>query len=95
MATLNGAKALGLDREIGSLLPGKAADITAVDLSSLETSPCYDVASHLVYAAGREHVSHVWINGELVLDNRRLTTLDQRELAAKAAFWHERISGQE
>jgi 5-methylthioadenosine/S-adenosylhomocysteine deaminase len=95
MATLNGAKALGLDREIGSLLPGKAADIAAVDLSSLETSPCYDVASHLVYAAGREHVSHVWVNGELVLDNRRLTTLDERELAAKAAFWHKRIIGQE
>ena len=95
MATLNGAKALGLDHIIGSLTPGKAADVVAVDLSSLETSPCYDVASHLVYAAGREHVSHVWVNGEPVLDNRRLTTLDQRELAAKAAYWHERISGQE
>lgn len=92
MATLNGAKALGLDHLIGSIVPGKAADITAVDLSSLETSPCYDVASHLVYAAGREHVSHVWVNGETVLDNGCLTTLDPQELAAKVAFWHERIS---
>jgi len=92
MATLNGARALGLDADIGSLLPGKAADIVALDLSGLETAPCYDVISHLVYAAGRENVSHVWVNGELLLDERRLTTLDSRNLAAKAAFWQKKIS---
>ena len=86
-ATLGGARALGLDDRIGSLKPGKAADIVAIDLSSLETVPCYDVASHLVYAAGREHVSHVWVNGELVLENDTLKTLDNQELAAKAAHW--------
>lgn len=86
-ATLGGARALGLDERIGSLKPGKAADIVAIDLSSLETAPCYDVASHLVYAAGREHVSHVWVNGELVVENRILKTLDSQELAAKAAHW--------
>lgn len=92
MATLNGARALGLDAKIGSLLPGKAADIVALDLSGLETAPCYDVVSHLVYAAGRENVSHVWVNGELLLDERRLSTLDSRDLAAKAAFWQKKIS---
>lgn len=92
MATLNGARALGLDGEIGSLLPGKAADVVALRLSELETAPCYDVISHLAYAAGREHVSHVWVNGELLLDERRLTRLDQRELVAKAAFWQKKIS---
>jgi 5-methylthioadenosine/S-adenosylhomocysteine deaminase len=92
MATLNGAKALGLDAVTGSLVAGKAADIVAVSLSDLETSPCYDVVSHLAYAAGRENVSHVWVNGELRLDERRLTTLDARDLAAKAAFWQTRIS---
>lgn len=92
MATLNGARALGLDAEIGSLLPGKAADVVALDLSGLETAPCYDVISHLVYAAGRENVSHVWVNGELLLDERRLTTLDTRDLAAKTAFWQKKIS---
>jgi 5-methylthioadenosine/S-adenosylhomocysteine deaminase len=92
MATLNGARALGLEHEIGSLTVGKAADITAVDLSSLETSPCYDVCSHLVYAAGREHVSHVWVNGELLLSERQLTRLDYAKLLAKAGHWRERIS---
>jgi len=92
MATLNGARALGLDADIGSLVPGKAADVVALDLSGLETAPCYDVISDLVYAAGRENVSHVWVNGELLLDERRLTTLDSRELAAKAAFWQKKIS---
>jgi 5-methylthioadenosine/S-adenosylhomocysteine deaminase len=92
MATLNGAKALGLDSVIGSLLPGKAADITAVDFSSLELAPCYDPVSHLVYAAGREHVSHVWVNGKILLDRGELTTLDGEELLRRAGFWREQIA---
>ena len=91
MATLNAAKALGWDREIGSLVPGKAADMVAIDLSSIETQPCYDPASHVFYAAGREHVTHSWVNGELLLDNRVLTKLDSDELKAKAAIWQQRI----
>jgi len=94
MATLNGAKALGLDGKIGSLAPGKAADITAVDYSALELSPCFDPVSHLVYAAGREQVSHVWVNGKLLLDNRQLTTLNTKELAAKARYWQEKIGNE-
>ena len=92
MATLNGARALGLDDAIGSLLPGKQADMIAVDLSGLETQPCFDPISTLVYAAGREQVSHVWVNGALRLDNHQLTTLDARELRLTAAVWHTRIS---
>ena len=92
MATLDGARALGLDERIGSLRPGKAADIVAIDLSGIETSPCYDVASQLVYAAGREHVSHVWVDGELLVENRTLKTLDSQELAAKAAHWQRMLS---
>ena len=91
MATLNAAKALGWDDEIGSLVPGKAADMIAVDLSSIETQPCYDPASHLFHAAGREHVSHSWVAGELLLDNRVLTQLDINELKTKAARWQERF----
>jgi 5-methylthioadenosine/S-adenosylhomocysteine deaminase len=91
MATLNGARALGLDGKIGSLAPGKAADITAVDFSGLELSPCFDPVSHLVYTAGREQVSHVWVNGKLLLDNRKLTTLSEKEAAAKARYWREKI----
>ena len=91
LATLGSARALGLDDTIGTLAAGKCADITAVNLSAIELAPCYDPLSHLVYAAGREHVSHVWINGELMVDNGTLTTIDMREVQARAAFWHARI----
>ena len=92
MATLNGARALGLDNKIGSLTTGKQADLIAVDLSELETQPCFDPIASLVYAAGREQVSHVWVDGQLRLDNRQLTTLDARELRLTANVWHTRIS---
>ena len=64
-ATLGGARALGLSTRIGSIEPGKRADLTAVALRGAELSPCYDPVSHLVYAAGREHVTHVWVDGAL------------------------------
>jgi 5-methylthioadenosine/S-adenosylhomocysteine deaminase len=92
MATLEGARALGLEREIGSIEPGKAADLAAVELSSIETIPCFDVVSHLVYAAGRENVTHAWVAGELRLDERRLATLDAQDLHDKAIWWHSRLS---
>ena len=63
-ATLGGAQAIGLSDRIGSITAGKAADLTAVALRGPELAPCYDAVSHLVYAAGREHVTHVWIAGE-------------------------------
>ena len=91
MATLRPARALGLESAIGSLIPGKFADLTAVRLAGIETSPCYDPLSHLVYVSGREHVSHVWVNGKLVVDNGNLTTLDTHEVIAGAAFWRERL----
>jgi len=91
MATLNGAQALGLDRLIGSLVAGKAADITAVDFSGLALLPCYDPLSHLVYVAGRENVSHVWVNGKLLLDNRRLTTLDEVTLKNQTVVWQQKL----
>lgn len=87
MATINAAKALGWDDDIGSLLPGKAADMVALDFSALETQPVYDPASHLWHAAGREQVTHAWVAGELLMDNRVLTQLDADELKHKAAMW--------
>ena len=65
VATLGGARALGLSARIGSIEPGKRADLVAVHMRAPELAPCYDPVSHLVYAAGREHVSHVWVDGEL------------------------------
>ena len=91
MATLNAARALGLDQRIGSLSKGKRADIVAVNLAAPELAPCYDPLSHLAYAAGREHVSHVWVDGELLVDNGAFTRIDARELTAKAAHWKEKI----
>lgn len=91
MATINAARALGMDDRIGSLTPGKSADMTAVDLRAPELAPCFDPLSHLVYAAGREHVSHVWVGGELLVEQGRLLRIDPSELAAKANRWKERI----
>ncbi len=92
MATLNAAKALGWQDEIGSLVEGKAADMTAIDLSSIETQPVYDPVSHIFHAAGRENVSHVWVNGELLLDYRVLMRHDIHELKTKAAMWQQRFA---
>ena len=92
MATLDGARALGLDREIGSIEVGKSADLAAVELSSLETLPCYDPVSHLVYAAGREHVTHTWVAGEARLAERQLTSLDAQDLKAKAVWWQGKLA---
>src|SRR5207302_10130995 len=64
-ATLAGAQALGIAATTGSIGRGKAADLVAVSMSAPELAPCYDPVSHLVYAAGREHVTHVFVNGEL------------------------------
>jgi len=92
MATLNGARALGLGSLTGSLVAGKAADITAVDFSSLELAPCYDPVSHLVYAAGREHVSHVWVNGKMLLNDGELITLNGQELLLRSEYWRKQMA---
>jgi 5-methylthioadenosine/S-adenosylhomocysteine deaminase len=92
MATLRGARALGLDSEVGSLRPGKRADIVAVDLGAPELAPCFDPASHLTYAAGREHVTHVWVDGRPVVADRALLTLDLGEMRALASEWGRRLA---
>lgn len=94
MATLEGARALGLEDEIGSLRPGKAADLCALRLSDWELQPCYDPVSHLVYAAGRDQITHVWVAGKLRIEDtipvdsmvpalRRSTLLWQNALSNK------------
>ena len=95
MATLNGARALGLEANIGSLEPGKWADITAVDLSTLETEPVYNPESQLVYAASRQQVTHVWVAGQALLEERRLTTLDSDEIIQRARRWRQKIKDSE
>lgn len=91
MATINAATALGMDQSIGSIEVGKLADIVALDLSSPETMPCYDPVSHLVYAANRQQVSHVWVQGKLVLQDRQLANIDHKELSEKAKAWQSKL----
>lgn len=91
MATLNGARALGLETEIGSLERGKWADITAIRLDAIETQPLFDPVSDLVYAASRHQVSDVWVGGRRLLRDRQLTTLDIDEIRQNAADWRQKL----
>ena len=92
MATLNGARALGLADHIGSLAPGKWADIAAIDLGRLETQPLYDPVSQLIYAAVREQVSDVWVAGQHLLRKRELTQIDLADVMQRVRGWQQRIS---
>ena len=91
LATLGGARALGLDEHIGSLEIGKAADIIAVDMGSLETQPLNRPLPQLLYSNCGSRVSHSWVAGRALLENRRPTTLDPAELRARSAYWQQRI----
>jgi len=93
MATLDSAHALGMGGRIGSIEPGKRADLCAVALDRIETRPCFDPASHLIYVAGREQVSHVWVDGELCVNKGKLPLqLRDSELLGFAAVWQTRLS---
>ena len=92
MATLNGARALGQEARIGSLEAGKQADFIAVNLDTLEAAPLYDAASQLAYTNVAPHVSHVWIAGNCLLEQRELTQMNAAELKARAQTWKERLA---
>lgn len=92
MATLNGAKALGMEDKIGSLEVGKAADVTAIALDDLEMQPLYNPVSQLVYTQAGHRVSHVWVEGKALLIDRQLQTLNEREILGKAKWWHKQIT---
>lgn len=91
MATLGAALALGLGDEIGSIVPGKAADLCAVALDDPLQAPCYSPVSHLFNVAGRENVSHVWVAGEQKLENGELTGFDKKDLVNIASIWQTRV----
>ena len=91
MATLNGARALGLDEHTGSLEVGKVADLVAFDLSGLAQQPVYDPVSQLIYTCGRDCVRHVWVAGKQLLTDRRLTRIDQDQLMANVRQWSTKI----
>ncbi|MCE7032814.1 TRZ/ATZ family hydrolase [Lysobacter sp. GX 14042] len=91
-ATLGGAKAIGLDDRIGSIEPGKQADLVLVDMDPLETQPLFNAISQLVYATGRQQVTDVWIAGHRKLDGRDLVDMDAAALLANARQWRGRIA---
>ncbi len=91
-ATLGSATAMGLDEQIGSIEPGKQADLVCIDLSALETQPLHNVVSQLIYATGRHQVSDAWIAGAVKLRQRVLVDIDLDGVLANARQWRERIA---
>jgi 5-methylthioadenosine/S-adenosylhomocysteine deaminase len=92
MATLGGARVLGLDALTGSLTPGKDADLIVVDLHQPHLTPLYDPYSHLVYAAGAGDVRHVMVQGRWLLQDRQLMTLNWEDVKAQTRGWSRKIS---
>jgi 5-methylthioadenosine/S-adenosylhomocysteine deaminase len=91
LATIGGARAIHLDKEIGSLEAGKRADLIIVGMDSDHQTPLYNVYSHLVYATKASDVQTVLINGKMVMQNRRVLTIDERSVRAKANWYRDRI----
>ncbi|WP_140908508.1 TRZ/ATZ family hydrolase [Cognatiluteimonas lumbrici] len=92
-ATLGGARAVGFEDRIGSIEPGKQADLVVVDMAQLETQPLHHVVSQLVYATGRHQVTDAWIAGRAKLRERRLVDMDEAAIMARARQWRQRIAG--
>lgn len=92
MATINAARALGLDEDIGSLESGKQADVIAVDLDRIETLPVHHVVSQLVYATGRHQVSDVWVAGRALVRDGSLQTLDADRIRQESRVWQRRLA---
>src|SRR6266436_4832638 len=93
-ATLHGARALGLESSIGSLVPGKFADLCAVAFGGPELAPRYDPVSHLVDAAGRQHVSHVWVAGQPRVRERLLVGFESRGLNNRVLLWQNKLAAE-
>jgi len=92
MATLGGARVLGMEKEIGSLEVGKKADVVILELNRPHLQPVYNLPSHLVYSATGADVRDVIIDGKLVMENRKLLTLDEEEILRKVREYQMRIS---
>jgi 5-methylthioadenosine/S-adenosylhomocysteine deaminase len=91
MATLGGASALGRERETGSLEPGKAADLIALDMQAIRHQPLYDPVAQVLHTSSGTSVSHVWVNGECLLDDGVLVRMDEQEIRQTARIWQQRI----
>jgi 5-methylthioadenosine/S-adenosylhomocysteine deaminase len=91
MATINAAKALGLEESIGSIAVGKLADLAAVKLSDFHSLPYYDPVAHLVYSASRDQVTHTWVAGELQYSHGAFTNIALPELEDIIHLWQAKL----
>lgn len=91
MLTVNAARALGMEHRLGSLEVGKLADLCAIRLDTLQTTPMYDVVSHLIYAASSQQVSHVWVGGRMLLQDGEFLHLDVNDIIGRAKYWAQQI----
>jgi 5-methylthioadenosine/S-adenosylhomocysteine deaminase len=91
MATKGGARALGMDNQIGSLEPGKRADLIIVGTSSARQTPMYDPISHLVYVMRGDDVRTTIVNGKILMRDRRMLTLDEAAILKDARGWAEKV----
>lgn len=91
MATLGGARALAQEEEVGSIACGKAADLCAINTNDIGLVPYYDPVSLLVYSAGRENVSDVWVSGICRVADGNLLESNEMELISLAALWQNQI----
>jgi len=94
MLTINAARALGKENLLGSVQTGKLADLCAIRLDSLQTTPMYDVVSHLIYAASSQQVSHVWVGGRMLLQDKQFLYLDTGDIMDRAQDWAKRITSE-
>jgi 5-methylthioadenosine/S-adenosylhomocysteine deaminase len=92
MATLDGARVLDLDHEIGSLEPGKAADLIAIDLDHVGMLPVHHPQAQLIYTTAGTRVTHVWVAGQPLVESGQLLTLDEVGIRSRSRGWGERIA---
>ena len=91
MATINGAKALGLDELTGSISKGKRADMIAINLDTIESQPCYEPLSSFMYSADRSSIEYVWIDGNTKLKQGQLVCLDEEDILQRTKIWQTKI----
>ncbi len=91
MATIRGARALGMEKRIGSLEPGKRADVITVSVSGARQTPMYDAVSHLVYVIRGDDVQNTVVNGRVLMRNRKVLTLDEKAVIAEGRSWIEKV----
>ena len=95
MATINGAKALAMDKDVGSIEIGKQADLIAVNMSAIEQQPLYNPISQLVYTSNRDQITDLWVAGKHLMKDRQLTTLNMQAILSNVREWQQKIKQQE